>query len=190
MEMKKVAHFKNRNEWRKWLAKFHNKEKELWLVYFKKNTGIESVPYEDSVEEALCFGWIDSLIQKIDEEKYARKFTPRINSAKWSEPNIKRMKKMIAEGKMTEAGRRVADDKALMTDVKADKQKRELVIPVYIMTALRKNNKANKFFESLAPSHKKLYVGWIDSAVKQETKEKRLAEALKRLSAGEKLGMK
>lgn len=97
---------------------------------------------------------------------------------------------MIAAGKMTEAGRRVADDKALMSNVKTDKQRKELVVPAYIISALRKNTKANKFFESLTPSHKKLYVGWIDSAVKQETKEKRLTEALKRLSAGEKLGMK
>ncbi|UCC32844.1 MAG: hypothetical protein JSW53_03315, partial [Candidatus Bathyarchaeota archaeon] len=84
----------NRDEWRSWLEKNHEAEKEVWLIFYKKHVGKPSVPYEDAVEEALCFGWIDSIIKKIDEKKFVRKFTPRKSSSRWSELNRKRAQKM------------------------------------------------------------------------------------------------
>jgi len=88
-------------DWRNWLAQNHDREQEVWLVYLKNSTNID---YEVSVEEALCFGWIDSIIQKINEERYARKFNPRRMGSKWSETNKRRVVKVIREGRMTEAG--------------------------------------------------------------------------------------
>ncbi len=94
----------NREEWRSWLIKNHAQEKEIWLVFFKKSTGKPSIAYNDSVEEALCFGWIDGLKKRIDEQKYAYRFTPRKPGSKWSPRNIELAKKMIEEGKMAQSG--------------------------------------------------------------------------------------
>jgi uncharacterized protein YdeI (YjbR/CyaY-like superfamily) len=95
---------KSQSDWRKWLEKNHDREQEVWLVYFKPASGKTGIDYETSVEEALCFGWIDSIIQKIDEEKYARKFNPRCMDSQWSESNKRRVAKVIRERRMTEVG--------------------------------------------------------------------------------------
>ena len=93
-----------RAAWRQWLEKNHTASKEIWLIYFKKHTGEPRIPYDDAVEEAICFGWIESLIKRIDDEKLCQKFTPRTNIKQWSELNKKRARRMINEKKMTEAG--------------------------------------------------------------------------------------
>jgi uncharacterized protein YdeI (YjbR/CyaY-like superfamily) len=102
----KILVFRTREDWRAWLAKNHDSENEVWLVYYKKVTGKRSITYSDSVEEALCFGWIDSIIKRIDETKYVRKFTPRVDKSNWSALNIKRAEKMIQSGLMTLHGMR------------------------------------------------------------------------------------
>jgi len=102
--MAEELYLAKRDDWRAWLLENHGAKKEVWLIYYKKQTGKPSISYDDSVEEALCFGWVDSIIKKIDYEKFARKFTPRTRRSTWSESNKKRVEKMIREGKMTEAG--------------------------------------------------------------------------------------
>jgi uncharacterized protein YdeI (YjbR/CyaY-like superfamily) len=104
MKEAEELYFANRNDWRQWLRENHDTEKEVWLIYYKTNTGKVTISYEDSVEEALCFGWVDSTIKKIDDRRFARKFTPRTSKSTWSEANKKRVEKMIREGKMTEIG--------------------------------------------------------------------------------------
>ena len=104
MKITKTLTAKNGAEWRAWLAANHDQEQEIWLIYFKAASGLTGIDYETSVEEALCFGWVDSIIQKIDEEKYARKFNPRRGGSFWSASNKKRMEKLIAEGCMTPIG--------------------------------------------------------------------------------------
>ena len=94
----------NLADWRKWLEQHHDREQEVWLIYLKAVRGKTNIDYESSVEEALCFGWIDSIIQKIDDEKYTRKFNPRRMDSKWSETNKRRVLKVIHEGRMTDAG--------------------------------------------------------------------------------------
>jgi len=181
-----------RSDWRAWLEKHHRTEKVVWLVFFKKATLMASLPYGEAVEEALCFGWIDSIIKKIDEEKYARKFTPRADANKWSELNIQRVRKMIDLGKMTEAGLAKIGGSLLEKEIqpRAKPEAAEWRVPPYILRALEANRTIRENFEKLAPSHKRLYINWIDSAKKEETRERRLQEALDRLSRGEKLGMK
>src|SRR5919206_1474760 len=101
----KTLYVKDRAAWRAWLEENHASEREVWLVYYKKHTGRPRVPYDDAVEEALCFGWIDSLVKTLDADRYIQKFTPRVNARKWSRSNLERVKKLLREGRMTEAGR-------------------------------------------------------------------------------------
>ncbi|MFC1897977.1 YdeI family protein [Candidatus Cloacimonadota bacterium] len=186
--MENSEYFKTLEEWRKWLSKNHDKESEIWMIYYKKHTGKPTIGYEESVLEALCWGWIDSIIKRIDDEKYVRKFTPRINYENWSDSNINRMKKLIAENRIHKVGLEKFPLEHLSRKL-ADKPKK-LIIPEYIQTEIDKFPKAKKNFEKLAPSHKRNYLGWIDSAKQEETKLRRLAKALDLLQLGKKLGMK
>ncbi len=174
------------------MEKNHKSEKEIWLIYYKKHTGKPRIPYDDAVEEALCFGWIDSIIKRIDEEKYTQKFSPRKQNSVWSDLNKKRVKKLIKEGKMTKAGFGTIKGLALDDLKKEDKRsfKKEITIPSYIKDALKSNIQAWDNFNKLAFSYKRNYVGWIDSAKKEETRKSRLEEAIKLLEKNEKLGMK
>lgn len=104
MQIGKTFYPKTRVQWRNWLSKNYDKEKEIWLVCYKKATGKSTVSYNDSVEEALCFGWIDNFEKGIDLERYAIRFTPRRIGSNWSQTNIKRVEKLIKEGKMTPVG--------------------------------------------------------------------------------------
>lgn len=189
--MTEELYVSNRDDWRTWLRKNHESKKEVWLIYYKKDTGKPSIPYDDSVEEALCFGWVDSIIRKIDAEKYARKFTPRTGKSKWSEANKKRVEKMIKEGKMTEAGlASVKNAKDRGQWFKASVPAKELAIPSYLKEALAMNRKALDNFDRLADGHKRLFVRWIDSAKREETRKRRIIEAIELLERNQKLGMK
>src|SRR5215467_15114836 len=96
--------FQNRQQWRTWLGKHHASSSGVWLSFYKKHAGVKSIPYEDSVREALCFGWIDSLVKRLDDDRYARKFTPRKPTSKWSDSNRKRWAELEAAGLLTSAG--------------------------------------------------------------------------------------
>jgi uncharacterized protein YdeI (YjbR/CyaY-like superfamily) len=183
-----------RDDWRAWLSRNHCSKKEVWLIYYKKHTGKPSIAYDDSVEEALCFGWIDSIIKKIDDEKFARKFTPRTRKSTWSEANKKRVEKMIREGKMTEAGlagiREAKNTGEWLKTPASARYRGKLVIPMYLKDALAANKKALDNFNKLAESYKRNFVGWVDSAKKEETRKRRLKEAIGLLERNQKLGMK
>ena len=100
----KQLHVTDREEWRTWLEKNHDVEQEIWLIYYKKHTGKPRIPYDDAVEEAICYGWIDSTVKRLDDEKYMQKYTPRKAKSIWSELNKTRAGKMIKAGRMTETG--------------------------------------------------------------------------------------
>ena len=173
-------------EWRKWLAEHYDLESEVWLVFHKRHTGRPSIAYDDAVIEALCFGWIDSLIKRLDDGRYARKFTPRKPDSTWSTANRKRYEQLKGSGRLTPAGLNRAP-----TDRSSDAPRPSLSkVPPYIQAALRRRPRAWNHFESLAPSYRRRYIAWIDSAKQQETKMKRLQEAISRLVAGKKLGLK
>src|SRR5438874_9891192 len=104
MKMPKMLYVTNRDEWRAWLVDHQAAENEVWLVYYKKHTGQPRIPYDHAVEEALCFGWIDSIVKRIDGAKFAQKFTPRRDRTRWSALNKRRLRKLIREGRMTAAG--------------------------------------------------------------------------------------
>ncbi len=172
--------------WRKWLAEHHDSESEVWLIFHKQHTGVESIDYLDAVDEALCFGWVDSLIRRIDDARYARKFTPRKPDSKWSTANRKRFAELKAGGRLMPAGL----DRP-PTNRSGDAPRPSISkLPPYLQEALTKNPLAKRFFDNLAPSYRRLYIGWIDSAKQHDTKVRRLQEAVRLLAAGRKLGMK
>ncbi|HEY0553501.1 MAG TPA: YdeI/OmpD-associated family protein [Thermoanaerobaculia bacterium] len=183
-----TLHPTTRADWRSWLAAHHGRETEIWLVYNKRHTGEPRVEYDAAVEEALCFGWIDSIVRTIDANRYAQKFTPRKAKSKWSEPNRRRFAKMVAEGKMTAAGLAKAPPED--TEDAAVKIAADDLVPGYIEAMLRANDVAWTNFSNLAPSYRRLYVRWIEDAKKEETRRKRLAEAVEKLERNEKLGLK
>ena len=184
----------NRDAWRVWLKENHDVKKEVWLIYYWKHTGKPSISYEGSVEEALCFGWVDSIIKKLDDEKFARKFTPRKGRSRWSEANRKRVEKMMREGKMTEAGLiRIKEARASgnwFDGHASARHRKELVVPSYLQDALAANEKASDNFNKLAKSYKRNFVLWIDNAKMEETRKKRIAESMRLLEQNQKLGMK
>lgn len=176
--------FRNRRQWRAWLAKHHASSSGVWLVFYKRHTGVKAIPYEDTVREALCFGWIDSLIKRLDEDRYALKVTPRKLNSKWSDLNRKRWGELKAAGLLTSAG--------LVTAPTGKTYARPVVpdLPVYIVKALKANHKAWKFFRELAPTHRRQFVVWIHTAKRPETRENRICESIRLLAAGQKLGLK
>jgi uncharacterized protein YdeI (YjbR/CyaY-like superfamily) len=181
----------SRNDWRAWLKENHVAKKEVWLVHYKRHTGKPSISYDDAVEEALCFGWIDSIIKKVDEEKFVRRFTPRKGKSKWSEANKRRAKEMIKNGKMTRVGlERIREAKSIGEWFKTTPPRTELEIPPYIGAAFAASEKALDNFNDLAKGYRRQLVGWITSAKREETRKSRLAEAIRLLEHNEKLGMK
>ena len=188
----KQLYCKTITELRKWLQKNHDKADELLLIFYKKETGKPSIDYEAAVEEALCYGWIDSLVRKLNDEKYARKFTPRNNSSLWSETNKKRVKKVIKEWRMTEFGMEKINTakKSGAWNKKIEVPKISNDVPKDFIAALNKNKKAKNNFDKIPPSHKKRYYMWINHAKKKETRDRRIIESVQLLSNNKELGLK
>jgi uncharacterized protein YdeI (YjbR/CyaY-like superfamily) len=163
----------------------------IWLVFHKKGTGRPSLEYEESVEEALCFGWIDSLIKRIDDESYCRKFTPREDGSGWSNANKKRVEKIVRESRITAFGQ--AKVEAAKRSGRWEINPRPAIsldVPKDLSGALARNGTAKDFFESLAPTYRKHFIGWIVTAKRPETRAKRLKESLALLEKRQKLGLK
>jgi uncharacterized protein YdeI (YjbR/CyaY-like superfamily) len=190
VSMKTQRSFANRATWRAWLEKNHARADELWLVYYKKGTGKTGVDYVASVEEALCFGWIDGLKKRIDAERYMHRFTPRRPGSRWSAINIARVERLRAAGRMTRAGLAVFEPDNTYDPGVLSERAGASELPREIEQALRKNRSAWRNFTALAPSYRRSYVLWLTNAKRSETKRKRLAEALERLERNERLGMK
>jgi len=161
------------------------------LIYYKKHTRQPSISYEASVGGALCFGWVDSVIKRLDDDRCARKFTPRKGDSVWSESNKKRAEKMIRDGSMTKAGMaKIREARERGQWSKNRQVSRELIVPPFIQKSLAQNEKARLFFESLANSYKRQIIRWVSSVKKEETKARRLAEVISLLEKNQKLGPK
>ena len=185
-----ILHIYTRKEWRNWLRKNYNRRKEVWLIYYKKHTCKPRIPYDDAVEEALCYGWIDGKVKRIDDQKYMQLFTPRNAKSIWSEHNKKRAEKLIEKGLMKDSGLAAINEAKRngMWDQSSPIYD-ERNIPEELKAALKKNISAKNFYDSLAPTYKKQFHWWIVSAKRKETKEKRIIETIKLLKANKKLGM-
>ena len=176
--------FRHPQQWRAWLDGHHDTSPGVWVVFLKGPAAKTSVSYEDAVREALCFGWIDSLVKRLDDERYARKFTPRKPGSAWSDSNRRRWAELDAAGLLAPAGRAAAP---------ADKSSAPPPIPELpddIAGALQAHPEAWRSFQQLAPSHRRRYVAWIHTAKRPQTRVKRVLEAIGMLARGEKLGLK
>ena len=188
----KTIELKTREEWRAWLAENHDQMSEIWLVYYKKETGIPSIAYKDSLDEALCFGWVDSLIKKIDEQRYARKFTPRKDESRWSVVNKKRVEHLIKTRQMTEHGLKKVEaaKRTGRWDTPVQKPEIDFTIPTKFTEALKNTPQAGTTFHNLTQSCQKQYIAWITTAKRAETRDKRIKEAIQLLQEGKKLGLR
>jgi uncharacterized protein YdeI (YjbR/CyaY-like superfamily) len=176
-----VLYFRDRQEWREWLEKNYDKASEAWLVFYKKHTGKTGIPYADAVEEALCFGWIDGPLRRIDGEKHMQRFCPRRKGSVWAESNIKRVRRMIRLGKMTKAG---------MEKFSWHEKTRvpgKIGMPGDLERALKSEGVAWKNFQSFPPSHRKHFLWWVVSSKRPETRKKRISELVKRAAENRRL---
>ena len=189
-------YFNNKESFHCWLQKNHDKSLGVWIIFFKKHANVECIKYNESLEEALCFGWIDSIIKKIDNDQYARKFTPRTNTSKWSELNKKIVTALIKTGKMTEEGLKKIDIylKTGRVDWEnkefKEKETKEIDIPDFIMEEFAKNEPALTNFNNLAQTYKRHYIRWITNAKREDTIHNRLKESVEFLKENKKLGLK
>jgi uncharacterized protein YdeI (YjbR/CyaY-like superfamily) len=159
--------------------------------FSKKHTGMPILDYDAAVEEALCYGWIDSIVKKLDDDRYARKVSPRRPDSRWSALNRKRVKKLLKLGLMSEPGReKIAQAKKSGHWYQSDCPKIPTQIPMELKNALKKNRQAERFFNQLAPSYQKQFIGWIAVAKRRETKDRRVSESIDLLQRGKKLGLK
>ena len=176
---------RTRRQWRAWLAKHHTSSPGVWLVFYKAHTGVKSMRPEDVTREALCFGWIDSLIKRLDDDRYAIKVTPRKPASKWSAINRKRWQELKAAGLLEAAGLAAAPTNNMYAP-----RPTVPVLPAYIRSALKTDAKAWTFFQALAPTYRRDFVVWIHVAKRPETRDRRVRESIRLLAAGKMLGLK
>lgn len=169
----------NRQEWRKWLRQNHDTSTGVWLIYYKVKSGKPSIRYPEAVQEALCFGWIDSKVKSIDEERYQQIFTPRKQKSVWSKLNKQYIQELIEQGLMSEAG---------LEKIKIAKQDgswnaldaiEALIVPLDLKEALEANKAANRYFEQFSNRSKKNILFWVETAKRPETRLKRIEQAVK-----------
>jgi uncharacterized protein YdeI (YjbR/CyaY-like superfamily) len=159
MDLGKTLYVTNREQWRSWLAKNHDKEKEIWLVYYRKSSDKPRIPYNDAVEEALCYGWIDSIQKGIDDEKFAQRFSKRKPGSSLSVANKERIRLLIQQKKMTTYGLNVISK--IFNNSKYKKE--QTAIAPDILNLLKANKKAWKNFQKLPERYKRVRIGYIES---------------------------
>jgi uncharacterized protein YdeI (YjbR/CyaY-like superfamily) len=176
----KRVFFKDSVEWRRWLWKNHDKASEIWILTYKRHTGRPCLSYEDALEEAICYGWIDSRLKRIDDERHMWRFAPRKTNSLWSMSNRRRAEKLIKEGRMASTG---------MATVEAAKKNGKWYeayapsappkIPDDLKDGLMRDERAWKNFQALAKSHRHTYIHWVMTAKRKETREKRIQEVVR-----------
>ncbi len=154
MEVGKALYIDKRKDWRLWLEKNYEKEKEVWLIFPNKSTGKKRLDYNDAVEEALCFGWIDSIVKKYDKDSSAQRFTPRNPGSKYSIPNKMRLIKLVKEGRI------IPSLLSNITDVIKDKY----VFPGDIINEIKSNKEAWKNFKKFSRAYREIRIAFIDGA--------------------------
>lgn len=183
-------YFKTRNQWRKWLEKNHATSDGIWLVYYKKQSGKTSVKYDEAVEEALCFGWIDSKLKSVNEEYYIQYFTRRRKGSVWSKYNLDRVRKMIEAGKMMPAGmseyQKALDNPKVIYDNRNDMKP---VIPDDLLEALKTNRQAHENFLNFSNSNRRIYLFWLNSAKREQTRKARISKIVEFSELNKRPGM-
>ncbi|AYA38476.1 hypothetical protein D3Y59_16315 [Hymenobacter oligotrophus] len=177
----------NRQEWRQWLTQNHAAAAGVWLVYYKKASGRPSISWAEAVEEALCFGWIDSKANTIDEHRYKQVFTPRKPRSVWSKINKQYIERLIADGLMHPAGLRAIEVAKQNGSWTAIDSAENLEVPTDLAEALAANQAARRNFDTFSPSNRKQLLQWLLSAKRPETRARRVAEAVQMAAANQTL---
>ena len=188
MRVGQILYVATRRAWRAWLTKHHTKAREVWLVYYKKPSGKPRIPYSDAVEEALCFGWIDSILKPIDADCYTQRFSPRRTGSKLSPMNRERVRRLIAARRMTKAGldslRHVFDHRAIA------QENLRWRVPVDILRRIKRDRATWTHFQRFPESYKRIRIGWIEGARKRRAVfEQRLRYFLKMTAQNKRFGM-
>ncbi len=176
----KTVYVRDRREWRAWLAKNHKTQTEVWLRYYKKDSSKPRIPYDDAVEEALCFGWIDGMVKRVDAACYGQRFTPRKPGSQWAPSNIRRMQKLIRAKRMTAAGLAVYQPERKT-------QPLPTVLPRDLAARFKKQARAWKNFQAFPPYYRRMTIGWVASAKQEETRMSRLAKLIEHSARNERI---
>ncbi|MCX6559082.1 MAG: YdeI/OmpD-associated family protein [Candidatus Aminicenantes bacterium] len=186
--------FRTAAAWRAWLEKNHNREKEIWLAYYKKSVGKKSVTYKEALDEALCHGWIDSTVNRLDTERYMQRWTPRKPQSIWSASNKARIKTLLAEGRMAESGlaavRIAKKNKSWNKLNDIERIGRGGGPPGHVLAAISSRPELREKFEALSASKKKMLSYWVASAKRPETRTRRIAELGDLIATGRTPGFK
>jgi uncharacterized protein YdeI (YjbR/CyaY-like superfamily) len=170
--------FENKQAFYSWLEENHTKAKELLVGYYKVSTGKPSMTWSESVDQELCFGWIDGIRRSIDDESYSIRFTPRKPNSNWSAVNIKKVEELLAAGQMTPAGLRLFEMRKEEKSEVYSYENRIETFPPEVEARFKQNEKAWEFFSKQAPSYRKTAIYWVMSAKQAVTFEKRLAQLI------------
>src|SRR5437762_4899578 len=173
-----IKFFKTPSGFRQWLAANHAKSKELWVGFYKKSSGKPSITWPESVDEALCFGWIDGIRKRIDEDSYVIRFTPRKTSSVWSSVNIRNVERLIDQNRMEPLGLKAfAARKEYRSGIYSYEQRSPELVEPYL-GKLKRNKAAWKFFQAQPPGYRKMMNWWIVSAKREETRMVRLSKLI------------
>lgn len=186
MEIKNTLYITDRKNWRRWLAKNHKKHKEVWLIYYRKETGKPRISYDDAVLEALCYGWIDSTIKNIDVERFAQRFSPRRLRSALSQMNKERIRELIKEKKMTKWGLKAI---AHAFNPKTDNLEK-FEIPLSVLKGLQKNKDSWKYFQKMPLSYRRIRIAYIEGRKRQgmDIYKKSLAHFIKMTAQNKRIG--
>ncbi len=179
MKRRKEFYFKNRTEWREWLLKNHNLSKGIYLIFYKLSSGEKTMRWEESVQEALCFGWIDSTVKKINNEKRKQLFTPRKSKSGWSKLNKTYAKELIKSNLMHPSGLQKIKFAKKDGSWSSRDAAENLIIPNNLKKEFNKNKIAFVNFQAFNKSYKKSYLYWLCSAKREDTQKKRIIEIIK-----------
>lgn len=187
MTEEKMIYCKDRAEWRAWLEKNHLKESKISLLKHKKHTGKPSLSHKESMEEAICFGWIDTTLKRLDEDRYVRRFARRGKNSKWSTNTLSYAKKLAKDGKMSPVGMQFYKEGLKKPTLDFGIAKNPAT-PQDLKDALAKDAVAAKNFALLAPSYRRVYLRWIEKAKRRETRMKRIAIVVQRSRENKRFG--
>jgi uncharacterized protein YdeI (YjbR/CyaY-like superfamily) len=183
----KVRFFASAADFRRWLEAHHGTAKELWVGFRKRATGEPSITWPESVDEALCFGWIDGVRHSIDERSYKIRFTPRRETSVWSAVNLRRAGELLSAGRMREAGRRAFEKRRADSTRYSYEQQGSQLAGAYEQR-LRANGKAWAFFQAQPPGYRRTAGWWVMSAKREETRQKRLRQLIADSESGRRIG--
>jgi uncharacterized protein YdeI (YjbR/CyaY-like superfamily) len=183
-----AIYFDDAAAFRAWLERHHETARELWVGYYRKSTGRPTLTWQDSVAEALCFGWIDGIRRKVDDERYANRFTPRKAGSTWSAVNVATMERLLAEGRVRPAGLRAWEARtAARTGIYSYEQRALATLADAEERTFRKRRTAWKYWESCPPGYRKQMIWRIVSARRPETRAKRLEQLMASCEAGKRM---